>query len=251
MLENMSLKNRMIIGGIAAVVIPFFVAGIIIYVQLSNSLLKMAEEKSVHMAEDTADFIGSALAQEVKLASAIASDPDIVDAIKSGDYRMAQTELQAIHASIGTKYYTVFLADQQGLIRADAVFEQQSGLNISDRDYFLKAKKGLSSVSGPFMPKGTATRGTPIIVVCSPVLEKGAFYGIIALPFNINFILNMISRERLGQGGYSFLINSDGLVLAHPRKELILKYSFFRSAWDRRNRKGNPERENGNGILSA
>lgn len=217
----------MILGGVVAVVIPFFIAGIIIYVQLSNSLLKTAEEKSVHMAEDISEFIDVTFTQEIKLASAIASDPDIINAVRTGDYNAAQAELEAIHGRIGTQYSTLFLADKQGLVRADAVFKQQIGLDLSDRDYFLKAEKGMASATGPVMPRGTVTPGTPIIVVCVPVVQDGAFYGIIALPFTINFILDMISRERLAQGGYAYLINSEGLVLAHPTKEFILKYNLL------------------------
>ena len=227
MLKGMSLKYKMILGSIIAVVIPFSIAGIIIYIQLSGSLLKMAEEKSVHMAEDISDFIASNLGQEVKLASAIASDPDIVNAVRTGDYRIAQTELKEIHDRIGTKYFTVFLLDKRGFLRADALFSQQIGLNLSDRDYFLKAKEGVASVTGPLMPKGTATPGTPIIVVCVPVVQHGDFLGIVALPFNTDFILNMISRERFSRKGCAYLISREGLVLAHPRKALVLKYNLF------------------------
>ena len=227
MLRNMRLKYRMILGGVAAVVIPFSIAGIIIYVQLSNSLFEMAQEKTVHMAQDVSDFIGATLNQEIKLASAIASDPDIIDAVVSGDYQMAQTELKAIHERIGTKNSNVFLADQRGLVRADAAFNNQIGLDISDRDYFLQAKKGVASVVGPIIAKGNATPGKPIIVVCAPVLKNGEFSGIIALPLNIDFVLNMISEERLGDHGYAYLLNGEGLVLAHPRENFILNLRLF------------------------
>ena len=114
------------------------------------------------MAEDISDFIASNLGQEVKLASAIASDPDIVNARqKPVTTALPQTELKEIHDRIGTEYFTIFLLDKQGFVRADALFSQQIGLNLSDRDYFRKAKEGMASVAGPFMPKGTATPGTP------------------------------------------------------------------------------------------
>ena len=126
MLKDISLKYKMILGGVIAVVVPFTIAGIIIYVQQSNSLLEMAKEKSVHMAQEVSHVVEVTLRQEIKLASAIASVPDIVDAVCGGEYRKAQNELEAIHERIGTKYSTLFLADQRGIIRVDAVFSSRS-----------------------------------------------------------------------------------------------------------------------------
>ncbi len=223
MLKNISFKYKMIFGGIAAVLIPFLVAGIIIYVQLSRSLLEMAEEKSVHTVEDISRSISARLGQEIKLVSAIAAGPDITDASKTGDYRTAERELKAIHERIGERYFTILLADKSGTIRADAVFAQQIGVNILDRDYFQKAREGRASVAGPFLSRGPATPGEAIIVVCAPIELNGEFYGIVGLPFNIEFIMHIISRENSGQTGCAYLINSEGLVLVHPRKELNLQ----------------------------
>ena len=227
MLKDISLKYKMILGGVIAVVIPFTIAGIIIYVQLSNSLLEMAKEKSVHMAQDVSHIVEVTLRQEIKLASAIASDPDIVDAVYSGEYQKAENELKAIHERIGTKYSTLFLADQRGVIGADAVFSQQIGVNISNRSYFLNAKKGIANVAGPFAAKGSATPERPIIVVCAPVEQNGKFYGLLALPFDMGFVVKTITRERLDDHGHAYLINDDGLILAHPRETFILKYNLF------------------------
>ena len=68
----------MILGGSAAVLIPFFIIGTIIYIQLSNSLLKMTKEKSVHIAKDVAALVEATLMQEIKLASAVAAPPSTV-----------------------------------------------------------------------------------------------------------------------------------------------------------------------------
>ena len=217
----------MILGGIAAVCIPFFIAGIIIYIQLSNSLLELTEEKSVHIAQNIAAFIDATLMQETKLVSAIAADPDIVDASKTGDYRIAQTALEAIQARIGSGGFAFFLTDKDGIIRADSLFPQQIGIDLSDRNYFLQAKEGKTTVEGPLFPKGTASPEVPIIVVCAPIRGKNNFYGIVALPIEAEFLAKSISGKKLGQTGYTFLINAEGLVIVHPKRELILRLHLF------------------------
>ena len=226
-LKNMTLKYRMILGGIAAVIVPLSIAGMIIHVRLSNSLLEMAKEKSVLIVNDISSLIDSTLMQKINLTAAVASDPDTVKASKTGDYRDAQIELEELHKRVGRDFFTVFLLDRNGIVRADATFSQQIGLNLSDRDYFLRAKEGKTSVTGPLLPRGNVTPGQPIIVVSTPIQEGREFHGIVAIPFETDFLADTISQKRLGQTGSAFLVNSKGLVMVHPRKELILKMNLL------------------------
>ena len=208
----------MILGGMAAVLFPFVIAGTIIYIQLSNSLLEMTREKAVHSARDISALIEATLMQEIRLASAIAADLDVVEASQTGDYQVAQMELEALHHRIGRPFFTIFLLDKNGIARADAQFSEQLGLNLSDRDYFRAAKRGETFVSGPLLPRGTATPGTPIILVSAPIHAKDQFLGMVAMPFQTKFLLNIISQNKIGQTGHAFIIDRDGLILVHPRK---------------------------------
>jgi hypothetical protein len=52
LLKEISFKTKLILGGITAVVIPFMIAGIVIYIQLSRSLIEISKERAVHQAED-------------------------------------------------------------------------------------------------------------------------------------------------------------------------------------------------------
>ena len=221
--ERITLKYRMILGGVAAVIIPFFIAGVVIYIRLSRSLLEMSKEKVVHLAGDISATVDQTLAQEIKLASAIAAIPDVVAASVTGDYRAAQKVLESIHQRIGRKYFTIFLLDRSGIARAEAFFRRQIGLDLSTRDYFQNAKKGRASVGGPFLARGSATPGEPILVVAAPIWKNNTFCGMVGLPFNTDFLAHLVSAKKIGKTGYAFILNDEGLILAHPRKELILK----------------------------
>ena len=227
MLKNISLNQRMILGGIAAIVIPFAIAGTIIYIQLSRSLLEMTREKSVRIAEGASALIEATLMQEIKLASAIATDSAILQASMTGDSRVAQTELEAIHNRIGKDFFKIFFADSDGIIRADAVFKRQVGVDISEREYFSKAKVGETSVFGPTFPKGTATPGEPIVIVSAPVQKNGEFLGIIGIPFDMSYLLEIATRYKRGKTGFLLLVDSRGLVLMDPRRDRILKVNLL------------------------
>ena len=223
--DALSLKDKLILTGVACVFFPFFIAALIIYFQLSDALLELSKEKSLHMAKDISASIDNILIQEIKLAQSIAADPDIVEASKSGDYATAQLELESIYERIGKSYFTIFLTDEHGTTRADAFFKEKIGLNLSDRDYFIKSKKGISTVAGPMISR--ATPNDIIIVVCTPIYKNDKFYGIVGVPFRIDFLVKIISQQNKGKAGYSFLFDNSGLIIAHPNIDYILKLNLF------------------------
>ncbi len=227
MLKNLALKYRLIFGGIAAVLIPFCIAGMIIYVQLSHSLLAMTEETVLHSAKDISDLLEATLMQEIKLASSIAADPAIVQAAETGDYRDAQATLEAVHSRVGSSLFTIFLADRNGIARADAQFMPEVGLDLSNRGYFLQAREGKTVLDGPLRSRAPSTRGDIIFMVCTPIQDESGFLGAIGIPFNSDLLADKLSQKTFGQTGIVFLTDSEGLVLFHPEKENILNTRFL------------------------
>ena len=227
MINSKTLKTRMLVGGIAAVLIPFFIIGLIVYGQLSKSLLALTMERAVHHVEDAAERIETVLKQKIELARSIAADPDIIAASRNGAYATAQKELESIYQGIGRDYFTIFLLDQNGIARADARFPRQIGTDLSDRDYFLKAKQGRANVGGPLPARGSATPGASVIIVSAPILDKGRFYGMVGIPFNNDFVVNSLAKGEFGTTGFTFLINAEGVVLMHPQEAYNFKLRFL------------------------
>jgi PAS domain S-box-containing protein len=225
--RNISLKYKLILAGLASILIPLLILGLIIYLQLYNSLFKLEKEKATHLTQDMSASINEKLMDEIKLVSSIAADPDIINAAKTGVFHTAQLEIESIYKRIGTEYFTIFLTDKNGINRADAFFKEQIGLNLSEREYFVQAKAGKTGVAGPLMPKGTATPDTPIIIVYAPIRHENEFCGIVVLPFNIDFLADILAQHHIGKTGFAYLINDEGLVLAHPRREFILNLLLF------------------------
>ena len=224
---KISLKDKLILGGLSSIIFPFIIVGLIIYTQLSGALLEMSEEKALHMARDVSTSIDEILKRETKLASSIAADPDIVKAMVNEDYRAVQIKMGRIYERIGKNYFTLFITDKNGISRADAFFKRQIGLDLSDRDYFIKAKQGNAGVAGPLRAKSRDAMESPIIIVFAPIMDESEFYGIIGIPFSADFLVGLLSRHKIGRTGYAFLIDDEGIVLAHPKREFILNLRLF------------------------
>ncbi len=123
---------------------------------------------------------------------------------------IAASKAQPVYDTIG--YATL---DGQFINSARAVG------SIADRPYFKKVvKDGQSTVSDPVMSKST---GNMITVVAIPVKEgnqvKGVLYGAISM----EGISKQILAVKVGKTGYAYVLQADGLTIANPNKELVLK----------------------------
>jgi diguanylate cyclase (GGDEF)-like protein len=132
-----------------------------------------------------------------------------------------RTELQ----KRDNNYYFFLIADQNG--NYSTTIKNNAG-NISDRDYFSKVLNGKTVISEPVISKST---NKPIIVISSPI--TGNNLSLIGGTIEIKNLSSYINRYTNNQEGiYSFLINSQGNMVAHPtqndlKNNLFYNYSSF------------------------
>jgi methyl-accepting chemotaxis protein len=66
--------------------------------------------------------------------------------------------------------------------------------------------------------------GSPIMPIGAPILsEGGEMIGCVAVILKIDFLIDKIVGNKLGKTGYSFMTDSNGRVIAHPKREAILE----------------------------
>ena len=153
----------------------------------------------------------------------------MIDALKTSDYEIVAHELNEIYKNIQCDQTTIFLTDKNGISKVDTKFPHQQGMDLSGRDYFIKAKNGEANVSDPIFAGRDREHGRKtIIVVCAPIFENNVFLGICGMVFTTQYIADMISRTTMGEAGYAYLLNKEGLVLVHPDPEIVLKRNLFK-----------------------
>jgi methyl-accepting chemotaxis protein len=92
---------------------------------------------------------------------------------------------------------------------------------VAGRDYFQAAKAGKITIGSPV--KSMAS-GQPVFVVAVPVkTTSGQFVGIYGSVIKLEALSNRITQVKLGDTGYPFMTDGNGLVINHPVQEHILK----------------------------
>ncbi|WP_022664241.1 methyl-accepting chemotaxis protein [Desulfospira joergensenii] len=117
-------------------------------------------------------------------------------------------------------YDDICLADSSGKIVAASNPDLVDKLDISGWKSFQESLRGSQSVSEVMKNPET---GVPFFVISSPVKKKDIVSGVLIGLFDIsNYAQKFIAPVKVGQEGYSFLIDKRGMTIFHPVKSNIL-----------------------------
>ena len=117
-------------------------------------------------------------------------------------------------------YFFFFIADQMG--DYSTTIESDAG-NISDRDYFGPVLQGKTVISDPVISKST---DKPIIVIASPIAADNL--SLLGATIEIKDLSAYINRYTNNEEGiYSFLINGQGNIVAHPEQNNLSNHRFY------------------------
>lgn len=94
-------------------------------------------------------------------------------------------------------------------------------INLSAREYFNRVMQGEQAISDPVISPAT---GALVAVFASPVKTSegnvvGMFFGAVEL----NEISQKIGEVKIGKTGYAYMLKRDGVTIASPNKNLIMK----------------------------
>lgn len=89
-----------------------------------------------------------------------------------------------------------------------------SGINVADREYFLRAKKGESYVTNTLEDRVSHER---VVLFSSPVYDlSGKFSGVVAAAVKLDAVAGIIDDFSIGQTGHIYLRDKTGEIIGTP-----------------------------------
>ncbi len=226
-----SISFRLIVGCFFATLIPLVIVGFVSNSKSTAALENLSVNSLMSGAQDLSSFIEEKLSEEKKLARIISFDATLIGLV--GDYKedmpeaynqyvsdKATKELKSTVQGLGNQYLGIFVVDSKGYMFAGAKYDgaDYKGHDLSDQSYFQDAKS-TGEVAVGQLTKSKDT-GDSIVVICAPVEKDGKFIGGIGLSLKAEVFTENIKHKKFGETGYAYMIDKEGLIIAHPKESL-------------------------------
>lgn len=220
-MKNVSFRNK-ILALILTIIVIFTLTIIIAITNSFNWILEdIIFENEINNVAQKSELTANWF-EEKKSDLEIYANTQVV---QHGSWRAKLDYLQTELQKRDNNYFFFFIADQKGDYSTTEISDAG---NIKDRKYFEQVLKGETVISNPIISKST---GAPIIVIASPI--AGDNLSLLGATMEIKKLSNYINRYTNNQEGiYSFLINDQGNIVAHPEmsntnSHLFYNYSSF------------------------
>jgi len=230
-IRDIKLSVKLIAGGLMAVFIPMIVVGLISVDTASKALVAAGLQTVSRASQDLAMTAELFLEEEMKFAREMALTPVMDRAVNQVAENGIENALDAAgaldafftraHGKIGSDYELFFVSDNSGAAVSDSMGGalREKKVNVADRDYFKAAKEGRAIVGIPIKSK---VSGLPVVVLSVPLQTKsGEFAGVFGAVLKLASLSEKLTSIKIGKTGYPFMINREGIVIAHPKKEFI------------------------------
>jgi methyl-accepting chemotaxis protein len=214
------------------VLMPLFIVGIIClsgigYYFARNVILTDADEIIRGQGRTVAATVDKDINEKMARLEELAN----MEVMAQGDEAAKVKTLAAVELR-NPEFAMIAYADLQG----QAISDKGVRMDRADREYIKKVRETKKAYVSDSTVSGTS--GKLITVLTEPVLKDGQLVGFVYGTINLDYLTEMIGKADIQGGGYAYLADGKGIVLAHPKNaELIGKMDLRKKQMDTGNGK--------------
>ncbi len=251
MFNNLTMRMKIMLPVCVAVTAVFLAAILLIGIKLRENshrdMLAAGEEMSLRygaavgrdldaamaVSRTMAEMIGAAAESGTAdrkavigmLAEVLKANPGLYgvwscfepDAFDGGDGR--HVEADKFHDKTGR--FVPYWYREGGGITGGPVVAYAEPAPLSDW-YTVPLKSGRPHITPP-TAYTVGGREVLLVSICVPISVKGKVVGVAGVDMDLGKLTEMVSGIKAFETGYGSLLSDDGMIVAHPRKELIGK----------------------------
>lgn len=208
-----SVRSQLVVFILVLLVPALACLGFITYWKAQDALIEMTSSATQRLVNESADNIRFWLEAKKAESGTIAASP-LLGAKETG-----QPYIMAEDKRLNAEYEVLFVADKNG----DYYPSRGNAGSIKDRSYFKDViASGKTQVSNPLTNKAT---GNLVLIIATPIIRDGQLAGVLGADVKFSQLEEKVHSMKAGQTGYAFVVQQDGLIIAHPDKALAMTYN--------------------------
>ncbi len=218
-----SIVIRMSVFFLALAIIPMLATAYYGLYRSQAEISSVSRENLIELSHGTAHRIGQLLIENQRTSATLAGEPLAARFLAaSGEERLALNEkvyqMLQNFSETHPDYDAPGLLDANGIVVA-SLAESLVGKDRSFRDYFQASIQGEPFISDILVGRGT---GRPGVFLTNPVVTtEGEIVGIDIIWLKGSTIWGIIDDVNVGEEGIAYLVDQDGVIIAHPNRDLL------------------------------
>ncbi len=210
-----SLRTQLMLSTAAPVIALLLALSLVSFFGFTRLTQTLVEQRDAELVQLAAQQVASYWADSVLLLTQVAS----TDEVRNN----RTTQLQALlegNVPLQERFDEISVTDADG--RVVATYGGDLGEGFGQFDFFERTRQVRRPVRSPLL---TNRQGQSVVVVAIPYYDTwrqfgGCVLGVWRLPDG-HALGSALARVRVGDAGYSYLVDPDGTVLYHPEAEMI------------------------------
>ncbi len=218
---RMNLRNRILIPVTVVMIIGMLITAVISYRNSKEAITQIVSDSMVATIDASNKQIDAWVTDIVADLSSWSKSAEVIRVLQTGEgVEAANAILQTLKSNYPA-YENLGVLNKDGLVISGSEAAVIGKLNLKTRAYFQDGMAGKTSISKPVASRST---GNPIFVAGIPVEANGKVIGVIFAAVDLSgFSEVFIDPLKIGKEGYGFVTDKDGVLIAHPDKQRILK----------------------------
>lgn len=211
-----SIKTKIFTSFISLILVVVILLGGLSAYQNYNVTFDTLEQTMENLAQVSSSVISNKLEVYKTVAIDLGLNPVL------SDLKIAKQEKSKIVKQIVETYNLLdaFIVNEMGT--GESPITREIYL-ISGMDYFLAAMEGNVFISEPAMNKKL---DKVTFTVAAPIWKNGVYgssvSGVAIIVLDGQVLSDIASSVKVGEGGFGFILNKDGLTIGHPEYEKVL-----------------------------
>jgi PAS domain S-box-containing protein len=227
--ENRMYLNRKTLVLILLTIFVVVLTGVLAWFEtkeFKDVILARNQEQLQYIAQSEARHLEDSFNDIISLLEIFSTSPIIQKTFKE-NIRGSEISQNDYHASeeilrrLNWIADSVYRIDSQGVVLERAPFkEEREGSDYSNKPGIASVlKHHKTHISEIFLTKS----GAPAVTICVPVLEENSLIGILRALLYLHTLEEIVGHIRIGENGYTQILNSSGNVIFHPDHAYIGK----------------------------